>query len=46
MPEEYEVVWSLEYVYDVTDIAEYIELNFGRDRADEFNNEIDYEGKH
>ena len=45
MPEEYEVVWSLESVYDVTDISEYIELNFGKDRADEFNNEIDYEGK-
>ena len=40
---EYEVVWSRESIYDVADIADYIELRFGKDRADRFNDEIDME---
>ena len=40
---DYDVVWSREAIYDVADIAEYIELRFGQDRADRFNDEIDAE---
>ena len=40
---DYDVVWSREAIYDVADIADYIELRFGRDRADHFNNDIDVE---
>ena len=39
-----QVVWSREAIYDVADIAEYIEYHFGRDRADRFNDDIDLEG--
>ncbi len=42
---DYHVVWSRESIYDVADIADYIELRFGRERADRFNNEIDAEGE-
>ena len=42
---DYDVVWSREAIYDVADIADYIELRFGRDRADRFNDDIDAEGK-
>ena len=42
---DYDVVWSRESIYDVADIADYIELRFGRDRADRFNSNIDDEGK-
>ena len=38
---DYHVVWSREAIYDVADIADYIELRFGRERADRFNDEID-----
>ena len=41
----YNVVWSREAIYDVADIADYIELRFGRERADRFNDEIDAEGE-
>ena len=36
---DYDVVWSRESIYDVADIADYIELLFGKERADRFNNE-------
>ena len=39
--DNYKVVWSRESVYDVADIADYIELRFGCERADRFNDEID-----
>lgn len=42
---DYDVAWSREAVYDVADIADYIELRFGRERADRFNDEIDAEVK-
>ncbi len=41
---DYSVAWSREAIYDVADIADYIELRFGRERADRFNDEIDVEG--
>ena len=40
---DYDVVWSREAIYDVADIADYIELRFGRERADRFNDNIDNE---
>ena len=42
---DYEVIWSQESIYDVADIADYIELRFGRERADKFNDDIDKEGQ-
>ena len=42
---DYDVVWSRESIYDVADIADYIELRFGRERADRFNDEIDVQGE-
>lgn len=42
---DYNVVWSREAIYDVADIADYIELRFGKERADRFNAEIDAEGE-
>ncbi len=39
----YEVKWSHEAVYDVADISDYIESNFGIDRADKFEQDIDVE---
>ena len=42
---EYEVIWSRESIYDVADIADYIEFRFGQERADRFNDEIDKEGE-
>ena len=42
---DYDVMWSREAVYDVADIVDYIELRFGRERADRFNDEIDVEAK-
>lgn len=41
---EFEVIWSRESIYDVADKADYIELSFGRERADSFIEEIDREG--
>ena len=40
---DFDVVWSREAIYDVADIADYIELCFGRERADCFNDDIDNE---
>ena len=40
---DYAVEWSREAIYDVADIADYIELCFGRERADRFNDDIDNE---
>ena len=42
---DYDVVWSREAIYDVADIADYIELRFGRERANRFNDDIDVEGE-
>ena len=42
---DYNVVWAREAIYDVADIADYIELRFGRERADQFNDEIEAEGE-
>ena len=42
---DYHVAWSWEFSYDVVDIADYIELRFGRDRSDRFIDEIDAEGE-
>ena len=39
----YEVIWSHEAVYDIADIVDYIELWFGRERADRFLRDIDRE---
>lgn len=36
--------WSRESIYDVADIADYIELAFGIDRANRFYDDIDREG--
>ena len=41
--EEYEVVWSIESIYDAADIEDYIETEFGEDRAEQFHTDIDYE---
>ena len=40
---DYKVVWSRESIYDVADIADYIELRFGTERADRFSDDIDRE---
>ncbi len=42
---DYRVVWSQEAVYDVADIADYIEYYFSKERADRFEDEIDSQGK-
>jgi len=36
----YKIVVTWEAIYDITDIAEYIETEFGKKRADRFQNEI------
>lgn len=36
----YKVILTWEAIYDVTDIADYIEDEFGQDRADRFQNDI------
>jgi len=43
--DDYKVIWSWEAIYDVADIADYIEICFGLDRADKFNDDIDREGE-
>ncbi len=40
---DYDVVWSRESIYDVADIADYIEFRFDQERADRFNDDIDCE---
>ncbi len=41
--DEYEVLWSQESIYDAADIEDYIEADFGEERAERFHSEIDYE---
>lgn len=41
----YKVILTWEAIYDVTDIADYIEAEFGQDRADRFQNDIKEEMK-
>ena len=36
----YRVILTWEAVYDITDIAEYIEVQFGKERADRFQEDI------
>ena len=38
---QFDVKWSHEAIYDAADITDYIELNFGRKRADKFESDID-----
>ena len=38
--QEYKVILTWESIYDVTDIADYIETEFGRQRADRFQTDI------
>ena len=37
---DYKVILTWEAIYDVTDIADYIEAEFGQARADRFQNDI------
>lgn len=39
--QEHKVILTWEAIYDVTDIAEYIEAEFGQDRADRFQLDIE-----
>lgn len=43
---EHKVILTWEAIYDVTDIAEYIEAEFGQDRADRFQLDIDNQLEH
>lgn len=43
--QEYEVILTWEAIYDVTDTADYIEAEFGQDRADRFQEDIKREWK-
>lgn len=36
----YKVILTWEAMYDITDIAEYIEIQFGKERADRFQKNI------
>lgn len=38
--EEYKVILTWEAIYDVTDITDYIEAEFGQARADRFQDDI------
>lgn len=38
--QEYKVILTWESIYDITDIADYIEAQFGRERADRFQNDM------
>lgn len=51
--QEHKVILTWEAIYDVTDIADYIEQEFGRERADRFEydmkreiSEIGFSGRH
>lgn len=44
--QEHKVILTWEAIYDVTDIAEYIEAEFGQDRADRFQLDIDRQLEH
>lgn len=37
---DYKVILTWEAIYDATDIADYIEAEFGQARADRFQNDI------
>lgn len=41
---DYDVAWSWESIYDVADIADYIEMRFGQERAGKFTTDINREG--
>lgn len=41
--QDYKVILTWEAIYDVADIADYIEMNFGINRADRFQNDIETE---
>ncbi len=36
----YEVILTWEAMYDITDITEYIEIQFGKERSDRFQGDI------
>lgn len=38
--QEYDVILTWESIYDITDIADYIEMEFGKQRADLFQSDI------
>lgn len=38
--QEHKVVITWEAIYDIADIADYIELDFGKNRADKFQSDI------
>ena len=38
--QEYSIILTLETIYDITDIADYIEKEFGQHRADRFQSDI------
>ncbi len=42
---DYDVVWSREAIYDVADIADYIEFRFSQERSDQFTADIDREAE-
>lgn len=41
--QEYDVILTWETIYDVTDIADYIEAEFGEERAERFQSDIQSE---
>ena len=38
--QEYSIILTLEAIYDIADIADYIEKEFGQHRADRFQSDI------
>lgn len=42
----HKVILTWEAIYDVTDIAEYIEAEFGQDRSDRFQLDIEHQLEH
>ena len=40
--QEYKIILTWEAIYDVTDIADYIEEEFGQQRADRFQSDREY----
>ena len=43
--DEYQLIWSRESIYDVADIADYIECRFGPERAERFLDEITHKAE-
>ena len=39
--QEYKIILTWEAIYDVTDIADYIEEEFGQQRADRFQSDLE-----